>query len=297
MFSPVPHTPPVTSPNYGEPGSKLAAVSPPPFSPSQPRSPRHDRAMPKMRRHCRGLAVVRLSGRDFYLGKWGEPETFMRYSSLLAEWAANGRRLVGKTPAPQSVEKDDRGIDLAEIVERYLTFCQREYRAPDGRPTGEADTIRRALRPLVERFVEIPARDFGPLALKDLRQAMIAEERWARTTINRQVQRIRAMFRWAVGEELIPPTVYQALSAVRDLRAGKSEARETEPVRPVPQPQIDAVLPLLSRQVAAMLRIQLLTGARPGEVCQLRVADLDMSGQVWTYTPPRHKTQHHGKVR
>jgi site-specific recombinase XerC len=29
----------------------------------------------------------------------------------------------------------------------------------------------------------------------------------------------------------------------------------------------------------------------------MRTADLDMSGEVWVYTPPRHKTEHHDKSR
>jgi integrase len=36
---------------------------------------------------------------------------------------------------------------------------------------------------------------------------------------------------------------------------------------------------------------------RPGEVCSMRSADLDTSGRVWTYTPERHKTEHHGRER
>jgi integrase len=36
---------------------------------------------------------------------------------------------------------------------------------------------------------------------------------------------------------------------------------------------------------------------RPGEVCQLRFADLDTSGKVWIYDLKSHKTAHHGNKR
>jgi integrase len=49
--------------------------------------------------------------------------------------------------------------------------------------------------------------------------------------------------------------------------------------------------------VADMVRLQLLTGARPGEVCAMRVRDLDMSRPVWTYKPERHKTAWRGHKR
>ena len=69
-------------------------------------------------------------------------------------------------------------------------------------------------------------------------------------------------------------------------------ARETEPVRPVPLAQVEAVLPFLSRQVKAMVRLQLVTGARGGELCSIRTCDLDTTGEVWTYKPAKHKTSH-----
>lgn len=39
------------------------------------------------------------------------------------------------------------------------------------------------------------------------------------------------------------------------------------------------------------------TGCRPGEACSLKLCELDMSGDVWQYTPSDHKTRHHGKRR
>jgi integrase len=46
-----------------------------------------------------------------------------------------------------------------------------------------------------------------------------------------------------------------------------------------------------------MIRLQRLTGARPGEVCILRACDIDMTGDVWLYRPHQHKTKHKGKDR
>jgi integrase len=36
---------------------------------------------------------------------------------------------------------------------------------------------------------------------------------------------------------------------------------------------------------------------RPGEVVTMRTGDIDMTGEIWTYTPPTHKTAHHGHTR
>lgn len=58
-----------------------------------------------------------------------------------------------------------------------------------------------------------------------------------------------------------------------------------------------ATLPFLSRQVAAMIQLQLLTGMRPGEVVPMRGIDIDTTGKLWLYRPARHKTQYLGHER
>lgn len=92
-------------------------------------------------------------------------------------------------------------------------------------------------------------------------------------------------------------TVYPSCKAVSGLRRGRSSARDTEPVKPVPQEDIDAIELFVSREVWGMVRLQLVTGMRPGEVCSLRFDELDMSGNVWQFRPRSHKTSHHGRQR
>lgn len=91
--------------------------------------------------------------------------------------------------------------------------------------------------------------------------------------------------RWAASEQLIPATVPQGLAKVDGLRAGKSAAREPRKVHPVADERVDAIFPNVSAVVAAMIRLQRLTGMRPGEVCAMRLEDVDRSGDAWTYCP------------
>jgi integrase len=118
-----------------------------------------------------------------------------------------------------------------------------------------------------------------------------------RNEINRRIQRIVRMFQWAVEEELIPVSTYQALRVVPPLRPGQSGVRESEPVRPVPDAFVEAVQPYVSRQVWAMIQLQRLTGMRPGEVRTMRTIDVETSGPVWVYTPQAHKTRIYGYPR
>ena len=58
---------------------------------------------------------------------------------------------------------------------------------------------------------------------------------------------------------------------------------------------VDRTLEHLSPTVAAMVRLQLVSGMRPGEVVVTRARDLNMSGPVWEYRPGSHKGEHHEK--
>ena len=89
---------------------------------------------------------------------------------------------------------------------------------------------------------------------------------YVRTSINIHMGRIRRMFKWAVGEELIPPERFEALRAVTGLRYGRTSARETKPVGPAPSQAVEAVIPFVPPQIAAMIQLQRLTGMRPGMI-------------------------------
>ena len=92
--------------------------------------------------------------------------------------------------------------------------------------------------------------------------------------------------------------VYQALQPVSGLKARRFAAREPEPVKPVEEAVVKATLPHVLSQVAAMIQVQYLTGARPCEVCILRPRDITFKDDsVWIYRPSSHKTQYLGCQR
>jgi len=182
------------------------------------------------------------------------------------------------------------------VTARFWEYSQQHYRRSDGTPTSEPNNIRQALRPLKDLYGNTLAKDFGPLALKAVRQKMI-EKGWCRTNINKMISRIRLMFKWAVENELLKTNVYHGLQAVSGLKYGRSKAKERKPIKPVPDEVIERTLGKLTPTVKAMVELQRLTGMRPGEVCIMRRRDIDMSGSVWIYSPRHHKIQHHGRDR
>jgi integrase len=293
---------------------------------------------PSYRKHrASGQAVVTLSGRDHYLGKFGTADSRSAYDRVVSEWLEAGRRPLASVRS--STRGDGAGTDftVAEVVARYVDHVDRYYAHPDGPKSGEPENIRRALKPLVKLYAATPATDFGPLSLKVVRQRMVDDSvataaafeeqaaadatnrsakqdgdgdakkkpqrprRWkpglCRTEINKRIKHVVRCFRWAATNELVPVTVPQALAMVPGLRRGKTEVKETAAVKPVPIADVEAILPHVRPQVAAMIRLQLLSGMRSGEVVIMRTCDIDRSTEDWVYRPSSHKTEHHGYVR
>jgi integrase len=249
---------------------------------------------PAYRLHKRsGRAVVTLpdglGGRhDVYLGEHGSEASEREYNRVLAEWRASGRKW-RKADAPAD-------MTVNELVERYWEWVQGYYRHADGMPTSEVRNIRDGLRPLVRLYGDTSANAFDGPGLEAVRNRMI-EDGFCRNRINKDLARMKRVFKWAVPKKLLPISVFQELETVEGLRAGRSDARETAAVKPVPVVIVEKTLPKLRPQVAAMVELQLLTGMRSGEVTIMRGIDLDMTGKTWRYTPSTHKTAHRGHSR
>lgn len=244
--------------------------------------------VPSYRRHrASGQAVCTLDGRDYYLGKYGSAASRAEYSRLLAEWSAGcGTMAKSKTS----------DLTVVELIAAFMRHAKVYYRDPSGRPTNEVNTYNAVVRRLRTLYGRTKCDDFGPLALKAVRQVMI-DDGLCRRTVNQHVNRVRHIFKWGVENELVEPSVLHGLQAVAGLRRGRANVKETDGVRPVPDAFVDDVLPHVSRQVAAMIELQRITGMRSGEVAAMRACDIDTRGKVWVYSPERHKTAWHGHER
>lgn len=202
------------------------------------------RKVPSYTRHkASGQAVVRIDGKDFYLGKYGSPESHQEYRRLVNDMVKAEQGGCKDPTIFATVRQSD--LTLNELILRYLTHADAHYRKRDGTPTSEIGCLQIALKPLREAYGFTPAVEIGPKALRDVRDRMIAAG-WCRLYINRHVGRIIRMFRWAASQEYLPATVAASLKTVAGLSPGRTTANETEPVLPVAQDRVEAVLPHLT---------------------------------------------------
>ncbi len=247
-----------------------------------------------------GRAFTKVNGRFLSLGKADSPESKLRFAKVLEDHAKGV--LVSKAEKP-AVDRDQ--ISINELAALFV-----------GRELARFSPAERycqltAIRLLRKMFGETPVDEFGPLRLRVLRDARVAgdlkakgddgkpcpRKPWSRDSCNRQVKRIQALFRWGVSFEMVPESVAAALSTIRILMPGETTAKESEPRRAVSQADFDAAKARLKPLYRDVLQLMALTGARPGELVNLRVCDLERNGEVWRADLKRHKTSHKGKRR
>jgi integrase len=263
-----------------------------------PRKPmaRPRKHQPNYRLHkASGQAVVTLGGKDVYLGKFGTDASKDAYERAVLTWRNGGSVVARKAQLPP--------LTIAGMVAAFWRHVEADglyWKA--GKPTSERGCLALALRPLVELFGSTAAADFKPRDLRVVRDAMVRPVGEKRTKLTRQsankhTHRIRLVFRWAVAESMVPASVWESLCALEPLARGRGDVLESEPIGPAPLRAVVAVLRVVDPHIAALIRLGWLTGARPGELVQLRAEDIDRTRPVWIFRPGRHKNEHRGQSR
>jgi hypothetical protein len=172
--------------------------------------------------YCRDRATERayvvIDGQRHWLGPrgtYGSQPTRDRYDQLIGEWIARGR-------APGvDAEPAGGGLTVADVCLAFWEHAVHTYPAPPvpakKRPEGELGNFWDALRPLVRLYGQTPAAEFGPVKLAAVRDEMVRLG-WCRNFANRNVSRLKHVFKWAVGVELLRGEVWHRLAALPGLR-------------------------------------------------------------------------------
>ena len=233
---------------------------------------------------------VRIDGHRIYLGPWSGEKTPSK--AIQAKYKASIRQLLdpAAVPIPQTVAL---GADIT-ILEAAVAFIadQLKHHGKKAEETAEF-----SLRPVVAMFGRTPAKDFGPVRLRSVRESLVNTGR-TRSGINCQVNRIKRAWRWMASFEMVPPSVVEGHRTLRAHRYGQTTAPEA---KPKPSVSVDLALATASHAcpiIAAMIHTQIHTGLRPGEVCAMTTAQIDQADPTcWFYRPLQFKTQWMGKHR
>ncbi len=237
---------------------------------------------PSYRYHISGQARVTLDGKEFFLGEFNSPESKAKYYALLAEYNANGQSM----PDAATVHLIDTPITVRCVTSEFREHAKVKY--------ANNESHRRNYLGLCNlldtEYGNLPANEFGPRRLVDIRELFIASGN-NRTFVNSQVRSICRIFKYAISRELIDVNVLIRLQTIEPLRQGQTKAPEPVRRQPIDLNIVKATAKELSPIVKSMVRIQAATGMRPSEVCNMRPCDIDMSCEdAWIYRPPHHKT-------
>jgi integrase len=244
-----------------------------------------------------GQAFVLHQRKRIYLGAWSNhpaspPESVVaRFRQVVAQIALGE---VPGAPNRKSGGKDGRGeLLLSELAADWLAWAADRYANPE-----TARNLAYSLKPLLDLFGPEPAGAVGPKRIAEAQKAMAQVHGWTRQGILKATARVRQMFAWGVAQELIDPMHLVKVKAMQPLRHGAIEAPESPGIDAVPVEDVAATIPHLGETVRMMVRVQLLTGMRPAEVCAMTVADIDRSNpRRWVYRPSDHKMAHLKRVR
>lgn len=248
-----------------------------------------------------GRARIRVDGKDYYLGAADSDEAKAEYARLVALLASAAQASPRpKGPPPPTVDA---------LVAAWLA-------EESGRLTDkELGNYRRALAVLVRVAGAEPAAGLDCARLRDVRTAMTTaswlssdereyfarmkrEPRWSARVANRQVGRIKTVWRWLEETKRLPKGSWGELRLLRGIDPTDRRVRRLPKVRPASWEDVEATCSKLrSRTVRAMLRLTWLTGMRPGECRRMRGREVDRSGPVWLYRPGKHKNDWRGQDR
>lgn len=247
-----------------------------------------------------GRAFTKVNGRKISLGRSDSPQAQQRYAKVLEDHAQG---LLSET-AQKPVDKRP----ALTINELLLSFIGKEIPRYS---RSERLCQAAAIKVLRQFFGETPVDDFGPLRLRIVRDSMIAgdptatdaadapepRKPWARKTVNRQIKRLQAIFRWGVSFEMVPESVATALGTLRVLKKGETAAAESIPRSAVTEDDIAAARAKLKPIHQDVFDLLLLTAARPGEILGLTSGMIDRHGAEWVVELKNHKNQHKDKPR
>lgn len=231
-----------------------------------------------------------------YLGAYDTPESRERYHNVIGRWEANGRRL--DEPRPEE-PRTAGNVTVRDVLNGYKAHIT-PLRSP-----GRAEAITRALDLAINHrpdehgaaYGDTSANTFGPVKLEQVRFTMVGLG-WTRDKINTEIRAVVKAFRWAASKQMIKADVYVQLATLSNLERGEVAVPEVGSVPAAPDDDIEEAIPHMPTPVQAMVRLQLLTGMRPNEVCIMRAVDITVaSDEVWYYEPAHHKTEYANKKR
>ena len=193
-------------------------------------------------------------------------------------------------------------VSLRELHEAYLAQRRRPVGASD------RDNIKLVFAFIITLFPNATTADFDAEKLEALINFLIRQKSrfrkpYSRKYINKLVGFVRSVFRWGATKKLVSYKIVAELALVPALQYGEALHENDEREDASPEAIIATIRHLKEPQFIDMVILQVLTGMRPSELCNLKAGEIKKcfcrktGKNVWTFVPYHHKTKWKGKKR
>jgi len=229
-------------------------------------------------------------------------------------------RLIGQQlarPKSSTVPSFSGELSVIEAFERYRAYAEKRY--ADSRARHR---IRQAIGAAIadDKRAAMPISQFDRAVLLEIRDELTARQpALSRRYINNLATAVKTAISWMVDRRIAPPAVLYEVRALKQLIYLECGADAERPkVQSVDPAIVARTLPFCPPTVQAMVRLQQLTGMRPGELVIMRRCDVSTSPTqrvdvpcldatvaaeeidgvlIWRYAPSQHKGIWRGKYR
>ena len=240
---------------------------------------------------------VRLFVRIQYTDETGRRREKMRRAENMAEARKLQKQLVRELGNPIAVELDQHDDTFADLAQAYIEHKLFPAKLVNGRKIAGLKSLSQP-----KAAVEMLRTYFGNQRLKSITPASVERFKMTRlekltirgthrqvSSVNRELEQLRAMFRFAVREGRIMRSPFEMGSNLI------SKTDETRRERTITYAEEAHLLQLFSEPKRAHMRplfiAALDTGARRGELFKLRWREVDLSGRAITILAENSKTE------
>ena len=244
----------------------------------------------KIPKQCndRGRSFSWHNGKRIYHGVAGTPEADRNYKRFIHDLTKEPPSFPPETGTNIGTAGAN-NVLVAELCDKFLKHAVKL------KSQSDYSNYNTACGGLL-RYAGYTTAEFDAFLLLQVQDGFV-EAGYARTHCNKLVNFCIHIFKWGEVRRLVPPGKSVQLQAVEPLR-NNGIARETEDRTEVPDEVVERTLPYLLPVYQAFVKILRRTGARPSEICRLKVSDIDRKDpEIWFYKPKHHKTARSGKRR
>jgi integrase len=232
---------------------------------------------------------------EVYLGVYGTQECKDAYMAWVADFLVRRGQQEARRNEVASGTPTGAKVTLKLLCDDFMAHARVHYRK-HGKPTSEVGSFKRIAEAAVDLWGTEQAAIFTPRKLRAVRDKLV-KAGGARGYVNRQIGRLKEVFRWGVEMELAPVAVLATLREVADLQYGRCPCPEEKKLQLVPLEIIRRSIRAAKPKLAQMIGLQLAAAMRPGEVCIVRPCDIDQCQDPWLYIPWTHKNEHKDRQR